>query len=104
MADFDINNDQIGWIQYFLTNRWVELMIDGFIYFKYKVKTTIPQGSPISLIIFLIYISNVFLEIEKQLPDITCLSLIDNLGFLVADKSMLKIKKLLKKVRKITLD
>lgn len=79
-------------------------MIDGFINPKCKVETGIPQGSTVSPIFFLICISGVFLEIEKQVPDITCLSFMDDFRFLVASKSMLEIKKSLEKAGKITLD
>lgn len=79
-------------------------MIDGFINPKCKVETGILKRSPVSLILFLIYISGVFLEIERRLSNVTCLSFMDNLGFLVAGTSILEIKKLLEKARKITLD
>ena len=104
MADLGIDDNLIGWTQSFLTDRWIELVIDGFINPKCKIETGIPQGSPVSPILFLIYISGVFLEIERQVPDITCLSFMDDLGFLVAGKSIPEIKKSLEKAGKITLD
>ena len=61
----------------------MKLVIDGFINLKGKVVTRIPKGSPVFLIFFLIYISEKSLEIEKQLPQITSLSFIDDLRFLV---------------------
>lgn len=67
MADLSINNNLIRWTQFFLTDRWVELVIDKYINFKCKVETRIPQKSPVSLILFLIYISKVFLEIKSCL-------------------------------------
>ena len=68
MSDLGIDDDLIGWTQSFLTDRWVELVIDGHINPKCKVETGILQRSPISPILFLIYISRVFLEIESRLP------------------------------------
>ena len=48
MSDLGIDDDLIGWTQSFLTDRWVELVIDGHINPKCKVETGIPQGSPVS--------------------------------------------------------
>lgn len=79
-------------------------MISRFINLKYQVETGILQGSPISPIFFLIYLSSIFLEIERQILDIICQSFINNLGFLVYSKSMLKIKELVEKTRKIALN
>lgn len=103
MFDLGINDDLIRWTLFFLTDRWVELIINGYINSKCKVETEIPQGLLVLLILFLIYISKIFLEIESRLLQVTCLLFIDNLGFLVAGHSVIEIKKILEKARKITL-
>lgn len=82
----------------------MELIIDGYINFKYKVETRIPQVLSVSPILFLIYSSGVFLEIESWLPQVIFLLFMDDLGFLVAGHSIIEIKKILEKVRKITLN
>lgn len=43
MADLDINNNFIRQINFFLTNKWVKLIIDGYINIKQKIKIKIPQ-------------------------------------------------------------
>ena len=58
----------------------------------------------VSPILFLIYISGVFLKIESHLPQIICLSFIDDLGFLTAGNSVMEIKKILEKAGKITIN
>ena len=104
MRDLGIDDDLIGWTKSFLTDRSVELVIDGFTNPRQEVESGIPQGSPVSPILFLIYISGVFSIIEDQLPQITCLSFIDDLGFLTADRSVSKIAKTLEKVGQIALE
>lgn len=64
MADLGIDDDLMERSQSFLTDRWVEPVIDGFINpSKCKIKTEIPQGSLVFPNLFLIYISGVFLKI-----------------------------------------
>ena len=104
MRDLGIDDDLIGWTKSFLTDRSVELVIDGFTNPRQKVESGIPQGSPVSPILFLIYISGVFSIIEEQLPHVTCVSFVDDLGFLTADRSISKIAKTLQKVGRIALE
>lgn len=64
----------------------------------------IPQRSLVFPILFLIYISGVFLKIKSQLSQITCLLFIDDLRFLSTSNFVKKIKNILENARKITLD
>ena len=52
MADLGLDDDLIGWTKSFLTDRLVELVVDGYVNAKQKVETGIPQGSPVSPILF----------------------------------------------------
>lgn len=65
--DWDIDDDLIGWTLIFLTNRWVELVTNGYINPSYKIETKIPQRLPVSSVLFMIYISEVFLEMRSHL-------------------------------------
>ena len=78
-------------------------MLDGHNNQEKKVETGIPQGSPVSPILFLIYISEVFEQVEKKLPGIVSMSFIDDLGFIASEVSAKEIAKTLEKVRKIVL-
>lgn len=104
MADLGIDNDLIGWTQSFLTDRSVELVIDGFTSPRQRVKTRIPQGLPVSPILFLIYISGVFSIVEARLPNVTCLLFVDDLGFITSDRSISKVARLREKAGQIALE
>ena len=69
-----------------MADRRVELIINGHINPEVVVNTSIPQGSPVSPILFLIYISGVFEEVEEKIPQITYLSFMDDLGFIIGSK------------------
>ncbi len=45
----------------------------------------------------------IFSEIKSRLPQVTCLSFMDDLGFIAAGNSIIEIKKILEKAGKITL-
>jgi Reverse transcriptase (RNA-dependent DNA polymerase) len=52
----------------------------------------VPQGSPVSLILFIIYLSGIFDKIEEQNPEITALSFIDDIVFLAPRKTVKDIQ------------
>ena len=58
----------------------------------------IPQGSMISSILFLIYISRVFERVEKEFANIMSMSFVDDLGFIASGASVKEIAQTLKKV------
>ena len=73
-------------------------MINGYNNSEKNVETGIPQELPVSLILFLIYISRVFEQVKKELPKIVSLLFLDDLGFIASRMSVKKIAKALEKV------
>lgn len=67
------------------------------------METGIPQGSPVSPILFLIYISEVFEAVKKNVPEITSLLFMDNLGFLASGNFIQEIATTLEKMGKIVI-
>lgn len=65
---------------------------------KKEIKTGIPQGLPISLILFLIYISRIYDVIEENNPTVTSLLFVDDLGFIASSNSIKEISQALGKV------
>lgn len=104
MLELGIDGDLIWWTKSFLTNRKLQLVIDGHNNPEKDVETGIPQGSPVSPILFLIYISGVFEQVEKELPEIVSLSFVDDLGFIASETSVKEIAKVLEKVSNLIVE
>ena len=71
----------------FFTNRKVQLVIDGYTCSSKEVEAGLPQGSPISPILFAIYISGFFDHIEEKIP-VSTLSFVDDIGIIAIESSI----------------
>lgn len=103
MMELGVDGDLIRWTKSFLTDRTVQLVIDGCENQERKIETGIPQGSPVSPILFLIYISGVFYKVQDISMSVTSVSFVDDLGFIASGKSVKEIGKTLEKVAKTVL-
>ena len=65
MIELGIDGDLVTWTGSFLIDRKVQLVIDGHDNKEKEIETGIPQGFPVSPILFLIYISGVFNKISE---------------------------------------
>ena len=63
-----------------------------------KIEIGIPQGSPVSPILFLIYISGIFNKILETSPLVTSLFFIDDLSFIASGSSVKEVVKTYEKV------
>ena len=79
-----------------MDNRHLQLAFDGNKQEKIRIKIGIPQGSPVSPILFLIYIRNIFPEIN--IMHIKSPSYIDNITLFYSSKSIKNNCKMLKLV------
>ncbi len=84
------------WIRSFLQNRKVQLRFDGNTQEMTDVNIGIPQGSPVSPILFLIYIR--FLLSERSNTSERILSFVDDIGLAVSSKSIEENCQLLQKL------
>jgi retron-type reverse transcriptase len=87
LIELKIPDDIIRWINFFFINRKVQLIINGYTYSSKEVKAGLPQGSSISPILFVIYISRFFDHIEEKIP-ITTLLFADNIGIIAVKSSI----------------
>ncbi len=104
MIELGIDSDLITWTGSFFTDRKVQLVIDGHDNKERDIETEIPQGSPVSPILFLIYISGVFNKVSEKSPLVTSLSFIDDLGFITSGSSVKVLVKTLENVAKAVLE
>ena len=92
MIELKIPTFLTKWTDSFLTNRQAQLVIDGFTCKLQDICAGVPQGSPVSPILFNIYLSGIFDKIEQENPDITALSFADDIAFLAPGKTVKDIQ------------
>ena len=85
LQKLQLPSNLVAWTSSFLSNRTLRLSFDGQMEKFSKLETGIPQGSPISPILFLIYIRDLFPRIAAKV-----LSYIDDISLTVASTSLRK--------------
>src|ERR1700709_678607 len=86
----------IKWVLSFINNRMLRLVFEGNIESFKPINTGIPQGSPISSILFLIYIQDLF-----KSNSIKFLSYIDDISLIASSKSFKQNIKILEQETKV---
>ncbi len=90
----------LRWVQCFLTNRSITLAFDGERNQSQSVNSGIPQGSPISPMLFLIYIRFLFTKINNKHTQLKLPSYIDDVAIIVEGKTAKENSKTLELVTK----
>jgi retron-type reverse transcriptase len=85
-----LDGDLIEWTEDFMTNRTVQITVDGFDGEVAHINTGIPQGSPVSPILFAIYLSCLFPVVESKLAGVKGISFADDVGWWVSGKDIIK--------------
>jgi ribonuclease HI len=88
LGDMGIDGDLICWVASFLTDRKAQLVIDGHQGPEKLIYSGLPQGSPVSPILFIIYIRGVFEAIEARVSGVRPLSFADDIGLLTQASSI----------------
>lgn len=81
-----IDERAVKWIESFLSNRSTTISFDGFRSPKYYTSTGIPQGSPLSPILYLFYNADL-LEICNREPNTIAIGYIDDIAILKWSRS-----------------
>ena len=87
MEELGLEADLIQWTMSFMSDRRVELVLDGETGDENPVDTGVLQGSPAAPILFVTYLSRIFNEVERTATDISGLSFVDDIGCWVEGKN-----------------
>ena len=104
MTELGLDGDLIRWVQSFLTDRHVQLNIDNTQCPVHSVNSGVPQGSPVSPILFLIYLSGVFDVIERSVPGVRPISFADDMGLLAPGRSVEDVCRKLQEAARIAIE
>jgi len=76
-----MDGDLIRWMESFLSERMVEMIIEGNAMERHPVEAAVPQGSPVSPILFAIYTSGLIKWVEEYVSAAEGLSFVHDLGW-----------------------
>jgi len=82
-----IDGDLIRWTESFLSERSVEVVIEGNVLQSHPVESGVPQGSPISPILFAIHTAGLIKWVEERVQA-EGLSFVDDLGWVATGKDV----------------
>ena len=88
LKELKLPGNILAWVASFLTDRQACLVVDGIEGPLEDIQAGLPQGSPVSPILFIIYISKLLKELEEKFPTTTILSFVDNIYLIVAGYSI----------------
>ena len=78
MKDLGLDDDLIQWTDSFMRDRRIIMNINGQIGDPEKIMTGLPQGSPVSPVLFGIYISGVHGEVQCKVQGVAGISFVDD--------------------------
>ncbi|KAJ5701330.1 hypothetical protein N7488_008878 [Penicillium malachiteum] len=104
MQGLGFDGDLIRWMQSFRSGWLVQMVINGTPCPVHRIDSGVPQGSPVSSISFLIYLSATFDAIEEAAPAVQLLSFVDDIGLLTSGSSAQEVCQKLQKAGQIAID
>src|SRR5690606_10378148 len=88
MTEIGLPKQLISWTKHFMTNRKIALAFDGEEEDLHLVETGIPQGSPTSPILFIIYLQPLFVHLQQVGFNISTPSYMDDVALVTQSPSI----------------
>ena len=83
MIQVGIVGNIVRWVDSFLSDRRAMLVIDGRTGETRSIQAGLPQGSPISPILFILSVSEMFQWLEDRHPRLQAISFVDDVGLAI---------------------
>lgn len=83
MIEVGIAGNIVRWVDSFLTDRRAMLVIDGRTGESRRVQAGLPQGSPVSPVLFILSVSAMFGWLEDRHPNLQSISFVDDIGLVI---------------------
>ena len=93
MRDLGLDRNLVQCTDSFMQDRWVIMNVNGHDGEREKVTTGLPLGSPVSPVLFGIYISRVHGVVQDRVSDTAGLSCVDNVTCFATGTSIAVIRK-----------
>ena len=97
MRDLGLDENLVQWTDSFMQDRWVIMNVNGHDGERERVTTGLPQGSPVSPILFGIYISEVHEAVHSRVSDTAGLSFVDDVTWFVTGPNVATIRERLER-------
>jgi retron-type reverse transcriptase len=83
MVQVGMAGNIVRWVDSFLSDRRAMLVIDGRTSETRDVQAGLPQGSPVSPVLFILSVSPMFQWLEDRHPMLQAISFVDDIGLVV---------------------
>jgi hypothetical protein len=83
MRQAKMDENLVQWTGSFMSGYKVEITINGDLGLGINTNTGLPQGSPVSPVLFLIYITDLATLVESTVPGMVALSFVDDVTWIV---------------------